>query len=183
MNKLLSTFRIASPRRFRWYHAAGIFLVANALSIAPAGIGGSKVFYNAFRRPSVAPPDWVFAPTWLVLNVTSLIALYLVANGGPAAGGTHRDRFYRSEAYFWVAFATFNTLYFGLKSPVLGAVNTLVGLAATVVSVREVSWLDRRATALLAPRLVWLLLAGYVSAYVALYNRDEFLGWGPMLGE
>ena len=170
------------PRSFRWYHAAGIFLAANAISIAPAGIGGSDVFYNSFRQPAVAPPDWVFAPTWLVLNVTSLIALYLVANGNPAEGG-NRTRFYRSEAVFWVAFATFNTLYFGFKSPALGAANTLLGLAATAVSTWEARRLDRRALALLAPRLAWLSLAGYVSTHIALHNRDVFLGWGPAVGE
>ena len=47
---------------FRWWHAAGIFVAANVVSAVPAGLWGDEAFYNALDRPSVSPPDWVFAP-------------------------------------------------------------------------------------------------------------------------
>lgn len=84
---------------------------------------------------------------------------------------------------FWICFAAFTTVSYGLRSPVLGAVNTLVALVATVVSVREAVKLDGAALALLSPRLGWLLLAGLVSTYVVLYNRGVFLSVGPLFSE
>lgn len=65
---------------FRWWHAALILVGANALSALPAGFGGDFAFYNAFRQPPIAPPDWAFAPVWLFFNVTSLFALHRIAN-------------------------------------------------------------------------------------------------------
>ncbi|WP_344869978.1 TspO/MBR family protein [Deinococcus aetherius] len=162
--------------RFRWWHALGIFTAANVVSILPAGVSGDEVFYNNFRRPAVAPPDWLFAPMWLFLNVTSLMALARVAND-PEQTGDHR-RVYVLEGSGWVLFAAFNTLYFGLKSPVLGAVDTAAGLAVGAGSLVYSLKVDRRAGLLILPRVLWLLLATYVSASVARHNRDEFLGRG-----
>lgn len=146
------------------------------MSILPAGVSGDEVFYNNFRRPAVAPPDWLFAPMWLFLNVTSLMALARVAND-PEQTGDHR-RVYVLEGSGWVLFAAFNTLYFGLKSPVLGAVDTAAGLAVGAGSLVYSLKVDRRAGLLILPRVLWLLLATYVSASVARHNRDEFLGRG-----
>ncbi len=69
--------RVVTSERdgFRWWHAALILVGANVVSAIPAGFGGDFAFYNSFRQPAIAPPDWAFAPVWLFLNVTSLVAL------------------------------------------------------------------------------------------------------------
>ncbi|MCT0230141.1 tryptophan-rich sensory protein [Synechococcus sp. CS-1324] len=36
-------------------------------------------FFNSFQQPELAPPDWPFAPVWLFLNATSLVALSRIA--------------------------------------------------------------------------------------------------------
>lgn len=161
------------PPRFRAWHAAAIFVAANAVSVLPAGVLGDKAFYNDFVRPAAAPPDWLFAPMWLVLNVTSLAALARVANA-PLMTRAHRT-FFALEGTGWVLFAVFNTLYFGLRSPVLGAVDTAAGLLVGLASLAVVWRLNRRAALLILPRVLWLLLATYVSAFVALNNADPWL--------
>ncbi len=159
---------------YRWWHSVAIFVVVNLASALPAGFGGDFGFYNSFRQPSVAPPDWVFAPVWLFLNSTSLIALHRVANlANPSTG---RTLFLWSEGIGWVLFAAFTTLYFLLRSPVLGAVDTAMGLAAGAVSLACAARLDRPATAYILMRVLWLALATYVSVYIALHNPDPFLG-------
>lgn len=170
-----------SPRRFRWYHAVLIFIAANALSAAPAGYNGEEAFYNNFVQPAIAPPDWAFAPAWLFNNITSLYALWRIANRTLATPG--RRTFIRLETANWVLFAIFSLLYFGLKSPVLGAVDTVFGLVATGLSLAVSYRIDRVAALNILPRFLWLLLATYVSAYVAFYNHDPFFGIGPFLGQ
>jgi tryptophan-rich sensory protein len=157
---------------FRWWHGLAIFLTANFLSVLPAGINGDEAFYNSFQKPVVAPPDWLFAPMWLVLNITSLIALAKVAN--QSARTRRHQLFFWSEGLGWVLFAAFNTLYFGLDSPILGAVNTSLGLLVAIVSV-FVGWrIHRRAALFVGLRVLWLMLATYVSIYVAVNNVDLF---------
>lgn len=164
---------------FRWWHAVAILLVANATSALPSGFGGDYDFYNSFRQPDVAPPDWAFAPVWLFLNVTSLVALYRIANSPLRSAG--RAWFLWSESIGWLLFAGFTTLYFLLHSPVLGAVDTVAGLVVGLVSLACASQLDRAAACLLLLRVLWLVLASYVSVYIALFNQDPFLGSGALL--
>lgn len=156
---------------FRWWHAVVIFVVANLASAIPAGYNGDEAFYNSFSQPSVAPPDWMFPPVWLFLNITSLIALYRVANSTPRPA---RTAFLISEAVGWVLFAIFTTLYFVLRSPILGAVDTVLGLLVAIVSVVLASRIDRQSAVHITFRLLWLLLASYVSVWMAIHNPDPF---------
>ena len=154
-----------------------IFVVANAVSAIPAGLLGDDAFYNRLRKPPGSPPDWAYPPVWFVLNVTSLIALWLVANCGAAGerlAGT-RTAFLWSEAAGWIAFAAFTGLFFGLRSPALGAADTLAGLLIAAFSAACV-WRLVPACGwwpfwLILPRAGWLAWAGYVSAAVAWLNR------------
>lgn len=164
---------------FRWWHATLILLAANAVSALPAGFGGDFAFYNAFRQPAVAPPDWAFAPVWLVLNVTSLVALSRIANAPERS--TSRLVFLWSEGMGWVLFSAFTTLYFLLHSPLLGAVDTVAGLVVGLVSLVSACRLDRLSAGFIALRVLWLFLATYVSLFVALSNPDPFFATGPLL--
>jgi translocator protein len=71
---------VVESRVFLWWHALVIFVIANLVSALPVGYGGDEIFYNSFEQPPFSPPSWLFAPMWLFLNVTSLIALSIVAN-------------------------------------------------------------------------------------------------------
>ena len=164
-------------KRYRWWHAAAVGLAANAASAAPAGYNGDEPFYNRLDTPPGSPPDWAFAPAWALNNLTTLWSNLRVANLPPNTPG--RRTALALEATNWGLFASFSALYFGLRSPVLGAVNTVAGLGVTAASVAAAARLDRKAAWALGPRLAWLGLATYVSVGTALRNRDEFLGWGP----
>ena len=168
--------RPAPPGRYRWWHAAAVGLGANVLSAAPAGYNGDEPFYNALDTPPGSPPDWAFAPAWAVNNVATLWANLRVAN--LPVGTPGRRAALALEGVNWGLFASFTSLYFGLRSPVLGAVNTVAGLGATAASVAVTAGLDRKAAWALAPRLAWLGLATCVSVGTALRNRDGFVGWG-----
>lgn len=156
---------------FRWWHALLILLVANVVSALPVGYAGDKIFYNSFARPALSPPDWSFAPVWLALNITSLIALYRIAN---SPSSKCRSWFLISETIGWILFAAFTTVYFLLRSPLLGAIDTVLGLAVAFVSVVLAFRIDRTAAFLIGLRVAWLLLASYVSVWIALNNFDQF---------
>jgi tryptophan-rich sensory protein len=173
----------APARRFRWWHGAAILVAANAVSFWPAGVLGDAAFYTAFRLPPYAPPDWLFAPVWLVLNITSLLALARVANLDPPDGaGRLRGLVLVSEGAGWLLFAVFTTFFFWLHSPVLAAADTVAGLLVAVLSVAAAVRLDRPAAGLIGLRLLWLLLASAVAVSVALHNPDPFLSAAPAPG-
>jgi len=162
-----------TSKKFTAWHAVAIYFLANGISWTSAGLVGDFEFYNSFVQPSVAPPDWLFAPMWFFLNVTSLVALYRVANVQMSEGKA-RKQFLWSEGTFWVLFATFALMYFGLKSPILASANTVTVLLVTLISLYYAYRLDRRAFYLIVPRLLWALLASYVSLFMAINNHDVF---------
>jgi tryptophan-rich sensory protein len=173
----------APAPRFRWWHGAAILVAANAVSFWPAGVLGDAAFYTAFRLPPYAPPDWLFAPLWLVLNITSLVALGQLANLEVQGGaGRLRGLVLVSEGVGWLLFAVFTTFFFWLHSPVLAAADTVAGLLVAMVSVAAATSLDRPAAGLIGLRLLWLLLASAVAVSVALHNPDPFLSAAPAPG-
>ena len=80
------------------------------------------------------------------------------------------------EGTFWALFAAVAPLYFGLRSSILGAADTVLSTAVTAGSVAQAARVDLRAAAAIAPRLAWLLLASYVSMYMAVHNDDPCFG-------
>lgn len=163
---------VVSTRIFRWWQALIILAIANLVSALPVGFGGDKIFYNHFEQPPLAPPDWLFAPMWLGLNITSLIALAIAANSPEQSSRRRTTLIF--EGVGWVLFAIFTTLYFWLRSPILGAVDTVAGLIVGVASLVCCLGISKKAALLILPRVLWLGLASYVSVYVALHNPDEF---------
>ncbi|MFM2267698.1 MAG: hypothetical protein RL757_1139 [Bacteroidota bacterium] len=164
---------------FKWWHAILILVVANLLSAAPAGYNGEEAFYNNFVLPKFSPPDWAFAPAWLFNNITSLIGLYIVANLPERS--KERTIFLWAEGISWILFAVFSIGYFGLKSPILGAIDTVLGLFTAIISFYYAYLLNKTAAFYILPRLLWLILATYVSVYVALVNADVFFNSLPIV--
>lgn len=158
-----------NTHKMKWWHCVIIYAVANAISFIPAGINGDEAFYNQFTQPTIAPPDWLFAPMWFILNVTSLIALYQVAN---RSAGKYRRSFIISETIGWILYSIFPLLYFGLKSPVLGALDTVLSLVVAGISLYLCTKAYKKSAWLIMLRGAWLLLATYVSLYIAMNNQD-----------
>ncbi len=155
-----------SPHRYRWWHAAAVGGLANLASALPAGYNGDTDFYERLKTPPGAPPSWVFAPAWAINNILTLASNLRIANLPPST--SRRREALASEAVSWALFASFSSLYFGLRSPTLGAIDTVLGLATTIHGVSVTAKLDTTAAWLLAPRLAWLSYASYVSVGTAL---------------
>jgi translocator protein len=129
-----------------------------AIAFLPAAIGyrfPAPEYYARLKKPSWAPPGWVFGPVWTVLYALMGIAAWLVAaRNGPAA---------RTPLLLWGAQLGLNTtwtpVFFGLRAPGLALVNIVllwIALAGTLTA-----FLSRRPVAgvLLIPYLSWVSFA------------------------
>lgn len=187
-----------SPRRFGWKSGVGFYLAVQATSFGlgllakrakglsqptpgDAVIGNEAYndYYNSLRQPVFAPPDWAFAPVWTLNNALQIWGLLHVLNQDRDTPG--RTAFLALQGGFWATFVSFNPLYFGLRSPILGAAVTQAGLALTlaIAAVAAYPMKDRRALASLGTLIPWLLLAAPTAAAIARWNRDDFFNAGP----
>jgi translocator protein len=141
-----------------------------AISFVPAVIGfrfPAPEYYARLKKPSWAPPGWVFGPVWTVLYALMGIAAWLVSSKGAPAS--------RTPLLLWSAQlglnATWTPVFFGLKAPGLALVNIVLlwlALAATVTT-----FFSRRPAAglLLIPYLAWVSFATALNFAIWRRNR------------
>lgn len=168
---------MSRQRRYTWFHAAIVGVAANIASALPAGYNGDESYFERLKTPPGSPPGWLFAPAWAILNVLTLWSNLRIANSPPSTPG--RRSALTSEGVSWVLFAAFSSVYFGLRSPILGAVDTAAGFATTIHGVQATARIDRKGAWALVPRLIWLGYATYVSVGTAIRSPDDLFGRSP----
>lgn len=189
-----------STKKWRWYHGVLFYAGVQAVSF---GLGKlvSKVveksepqlteqitgnpsyfeFYNELKQPVFAPPDRAFAPAWTINNALMIWGLVRVLNMPQEKTG--RNEFMAWQKAFWITFVIFNPLFFGLRSPILGAIDTNIGLALTAGGT-VVAWSklkDSKTVVLQSPTLLWLTLAAATATTIAVWNKDEFFDSRPIV--
>ena len=174
--------RLLRTDRYRWYHTAAFGLLVNAVSsTAFAGKSDDDYYDHALLSPPFAPPSWAFAPAWAINNIGTLWHNLHLLN--MPADTPHREAILRMQAANWALFSTFSTVFFRLRSPVLGAVWTVASFLLMLASAVLTRRTSPRLLLGLATTVAWLALASAVSGYIALRNRDELFGTpAPLTG-
>ena len=114
-------------------------------------------WYLTLNRPPGVPPNWVFPVVWTSLYVMMGTAAWLAWR---QPGHWHALRLWGWQL---LANALWTPAFFGLNSPVLGLVVLAVLLPLIVLTLRALLLLDRRATFLMLPYLLWTLYATYLN--------------------
>lgn len=160
-------------RQYSWWHAAALALGASAIGgLVTANIKGVREYYDSLDTPDVAPPAAAFGPAWTLNNMASSWAGLRIIN--LPKGTPHRETILALEGFNWAMFPLHAPLFFGLRSPMLGAIHTGTCLSTTAISAILASRVDQKAALALLPRLGWLSLATYLSVFVALENEDNW---------
>lgn len=127
-------------------------------------------WYFQLVKPALNPPPWVFAPVWTMLYLMMGVALFLHRSatlGGHPLGPRGTWLF----AGQLLLNGVWSPLFFGLKSPVLAAVDIVLLLTAIVLTQRVFFQTSRLAGWLLAPYLAWVSFATYLNVSIAWLNR------------
>ncbi len=126
-------------------------------------------WYQFLNKPVFSPPNWIFAPVWLTLYVLMGISLYLVWSGGLGRKGA------RFAFWFFIAHLLVNLswsiIFFGAHNIAFAFVVILVLLAMIVVLIKLFRPLNRLASNLLIPYLVWVSFATILNCSLLILNR------------
>ena len=139
------------------------------------GLGGLltsssiKDWYATLTKPPGTPPNWLFGPVWTILYAMMGISFALVWHRGEK-GPQKKKAFRKGEAQLLGNLA-WTPLFFGAH--LIGAALIiisllLVGIVATIIAFRPI---DRTASLLLVPYLVWVSYATYLNAGYWFLNR------------
>ena len=144
-------------------------LVLSILACLSAGLIGSlftfssiPTWYKTLVKPPFSPPNWVFGPVWTMLYVLMGIALSLI----------WKKRGARTLFLIHLAFnAGWSIVFFGLHSITGGMVVIIILWGLIVALIRAFYRIDRRASYLLIPYLVWVSFASILNFSLLLLNR------------
>lgn len=126
-------------------------------------------WYTTIAKPSWTPPDWVFAPVWIVLYTLMGIALYLVWNEGAQKPDVRKGIIWFDVQltlnFLW------SLVFFGLKSPGLAFV-VIIALWVAIVVTMGIFWelKKKAAAALLVPYILWVTFALTLNAQIWFMN-------------
>jgi benzodiazapine receptor len=125
-------------------------------------------WYAGLRKPSLAPPNWVFAPVWTTLYALMGISLFLVWRKRSEKG---LRRVAISAFILQLALnALWSYLFFGLQSPFLGVIGITFLWLAIVVTMVFFSRISKLAPLVLLPYLAWVSFAGYLNYLIFTLN-------------
>ncbi|NDD99171.1 tryptophan-rich sensory protein [bacterium] len=129
------------------------------------GVDTNMNWYQTLYKPAIVPPPVVFATVWPVLYVLIALAgarIYL-------SKGKNRN----SALNLWggqlVVNALFSPLFFGLKSPILGFLDTLVLFVLLALLLIKTFDLDRRSFYFLIPYFLWVGFAMTIAFLIMYY--------------
>ena len=146
-----------------------------------AGLFGSlftiqsvSTWYTTITKASFNPPGWVFGPAWTVLYILMGIASYLIWQQVDKPFGKLRDRRAKNAlTIFWVHLffnASWSWVFFGLHLPRLALLNLLILWVFVIIMIGKFYRIDKRASYLLIPYLLWLSFAGVLNYFIWILN-------------
>jgi tryptophan-rich sensory protein len=124
-------------------------------------------YYRALRRPSWAPPPWLFGPAWTLLYALMGVAAWLVAGRGDDSRGALR--LFGLQLAFNAAWTP---IFFGLRRP--GVAMAEIALMWVAVAATTLAFFGRRTLAgvLFLPYLGWVTFAAALNWEIWRRNRQ-----------
>jgi len=153
--------------------ALGIAIIACEVVGASGGVFtvmGLESWYPSLTKPSVAPPNWIFAPVWTTLFALMGVAVWLVWREltGPQAPAA-RLALWVFAGHFIVNLA-WSAVFFGAQSLAGGFAVIVLLWLAILATIWAFARVDRRAALLLLPYLAWVSFAGYLNYAIWVLN-------------
>ena len=129
-------------------------------------------WYDDLFKPEFTPPNWVFAPVWIILYTLMGISLYLVWSRG-----LKRPMVRYALGFFGVQLGLnllWILVFFGLHF-ITGGLIVIVFLWMAIFStIFMFSLISKNATLLLIPYIIWISYAAYLNFEIWRLNVWEY---------
>jgi tryptophan-rich sensory protein len=142
-------------------------LLAICLGVGALGgfitAGSVKTWYPTIAKPSLTPPDWVFAPVWTALYIMMAVAMWRVIGRAGFAGARTAFGLFLFQLALNLGWSQ---LFFGEHALGAATIEILVLLLAILATMFVFESIDRLAAALLVPYAVWVAFATWLTAAI-----------------
>lgn len=132
-------------------------------------VSSIEKWYNLLNQPSFRPPNYLFGPVWIVLYTLMGISLYWIWIKGTNKKGV-RDALILFTVQL-VLNASWSIVFFGLHNIFLSLVNIIILWILIVLVIVRFYKIDKKASLILLPYLVWVTFASFLNYNIWLLNR------------
>jgi len=144
-----------------------VAVTAIGLTLGAGVAFAPDAWFDALRKPTWQPPNWLFGPVWTSLYAMLAVALALLLRSPPGEERTRALKWFGAQL---VLNALWTPLFFGLHSPALAFVDiavlwvTMIGSIMAAFQAREASaWLQ-------VPTLIWVSFALVLNGVILALN-------------
>lgn len=132
-------------------------------------ISAVPIWYAGLRKPPFSPPSWLFAPVWTILYILMGVALSLVWSRGV------RRKDVKNAIYIFgiqlFLNAVWSPVFFGYKNILLALVIIVVMWIFILKTIIAFAKVDKVASYLLYPYILWVSFATILNFSVWILNR------------
>lgn len=143
-----------------------VFIILVAAAAAFGGQWGAGPWYAALSKPNWTPPNWLFPPVWALLYLMIAVAGWLVWK----TPGEHTSLILAVWAGQLLLNAAWPYLFFGRHQIALGLVDILALLVAIAVFIFAAWPVNRSASLMFIPYLLWVSYAAALNASIWFRN-------------
>ncbi len=146
----------------------GLPFVAGALGNAFT-MDAIDTWYMTLNKPSFNPPNWVFGPVWSLLYLMMGVSLYLILQTK-----TKKSNYKKTGIILFglqlLLNALWSIIFFGGKDLGLALVTLILLLVLIGVTIYYFYKVNKKASYLLIPYILWVTFAGILNASIAMLN-------------
>ena len=150
-------------------------LIIAIFSCQLAGVIGSffttssiSTWYAALEKPSFVPPNWLFAPAWIILYLLMGISAYLIWIKG------WENKKVKAALMVFILQLIFNiqwsVLFFGLQSPLYGFIKIVLLWLVILFTILKFYPISKTAAYLLIPYILWVSFAAMLNYSILILN-------------
>lgn len=125
-------------------------------------------WYESLQKPALTPPNWVFGPVWTVLYIMIALSIFLFVKNHRAESGFG---IYLLLALHLTSNFSWTALFFRMQSPGLALIDIVI-LDISLAFIVCYFWqINKIASILLWPYLLWVLFATYLNFAFYITNK------------
>jgi tryptophan-rich sensory protein len=127
----------------------------------------NKKWYNNINKSPYTPPGWFFGLVWTILYLLMIISFYLIWSNSKCFPYCNVLTIFLLQLAFNLSWTT---VFFKYKKIRFALILTILIFILTFIVSIKFYKINKIATYLLIPYLLWLIVAMYLNIYIILKN-------------
>lgn len=126
-----------------------------------------KLWYNKLNKSSLTPQSWIFSVVWPILYFILFVSFIIIKNSKKCIKFCNPLKYFSIQLVFNLLWTT---LFFKYKRTILALIDILLIILFTIITIIKFHNIDKFASYILIPYLIWLVFAFYLNLYIVIFN-------------